>query len=307
MEKLFPKPAEIFLNDLKAREAFAKHDQQLRIWRLKVGSLLVLTTNPGGTSLDQQVYPEHVAFFWKLRIATALLGMIIFAASFTRLAAKCHYVLGLILPMIPIFFISWMIYASEGAHSPYYAGINLVLMAVALIMPWTGLETFCVALFSTVAYLGACYLNEPFKPSSFLSGILYNNLYFLVLTEVIVVIGSYLTHRYRVREFAARYELDQNRQMLEDANGKLVALDQMKSRFFANISHELRTPLTLLIAPLEALQSQKSHLLNERKQGHPENDGRKRAPSPETNQRPFGSCKDGIRKNGDPERTGCRR
>src|SRR4029077_2933337 len=83
--------------------------------------------------------------------------------------------------------------------------------------------------------------------------IIFNNYYFLVLTGLVVVVGNYFFDRLRLREFVLRYELDINRKALEESNQKLKELDQIKSRFFANISHELRTPLTLLLAPLEIL------------------------------------------------------
>src|SRR5205823_9157254 len=75
----------------------------------------------------------------------------------------------------------------------------------------------------------------------------------LVLTGAIVLFGGNIHRNLRVQEHKLRSELELKQQELEESNQKLVELDQIKGRFYANISHELRTPLTLLIAPLETL------------------------------------------------------
>jgi len=44
--------------------------------------------------------------------------------------------MGVLLLFLPSATIAWMIYATEGAASPYYAGLTLVLMVLAVC--WIG-------------------------------------------------------------------------------------------------------------------------------------------------------------------------
>ncbi len=70
----------------------------------------------------------------------------------------------------------------------------------------------------------------------------------------------YLLYAYDRKRTALRHNL----QMREFEARKMHEVNQMKSRFFANISHEFRTPLTLILGPLE----QPAVLLNNDEHAH---------------------------------------
>ena len=230
-------------------EAFSAHEREERLNTTKVGCFLVITLMPAGSLADYFVYPNHLGSFFQARLICASIGCVILGALLTHQGKKCIQYLGAVVPLLPVVFLGWMIAKTEGFESPYYAALNLVLLAVGAVLRWTFLESIIAVVTALVIYLAAGWINGTIVDKR----ILFNNFYFIALMDLIVVVGTYFQSQQRFREFALRFELDQNKAELEESHKRLVELDQAKSRFFANISHELRTPLTLLLAPLENL------------------------------------------------------
>ena len=234
------------------RAAFLATEQADRVNTGKVASALVFFLMPAGVVLDAVVYGDRKGLpfdFLMMRLACSFLAAVLWFLHRTQWGKSHYKVISLPIALLPAFFVSWMIYDSDGPDSPYYAGLNLILLAVSVVVHWSVGEAILAVIGVLLMYSVACIL----KSSSEHLPIIFNNFYFLILTGIIVVTGNYFFNRLRFREFSLRFELDRNKKILEENNQKLKELDEVKSRFFANISHELRTPLTLLLAPLETL------------------------------------------------------
>src|SRR5678815_5157248 len=196
-------------NSREIQEAFAAHDRQVTISNFKIACALGMLLMPAGVLLDWAMYRDMVPYFLQLRLACSVLIAIFLAILLTPFGRQHYRFLGVTLFMLPASFIAWMIYAKDGATSPYYAGLNLVLMVLAFVLHWTFKESLSAACLVIILYVTAClpsllHANIP----RLARGEFLNNLYFLLLTGIIVSTRSYFHSKSRFREFVLRFELD---------------------------------------------------------------------------------------------------
>ena len=269
------------LHNHEALKAYADYERRIYVRHLEVGSYLVMALMPAGVVLDYYVYPAQLGYFFKLRMASVLLGGLVWLALQTRLRGKVDRVLSLVLALIPAYFICWMIHVTEGVGSTYYAGLNLVLLSVALVMRWSADLSIAASVLVLLMYFAACFFRPPTPNAD--PGIFFNNLYFLVLTAIIVVISGWVHRSLRIREFVLNYELDQSKRELETTNTKLaeqnsalenanreikeaeiqlVQAEKMSSlgRFSAGLMHDILNPLNYARTGTFTLRKKSLHL-----------------------------------------------
>ena len=210
-------------------------------------ALIVAITVPLGVFLDYWIYPNWLLTFASLRILCVLALLPIFMVF--RYRIEKYYWLDSLTLILPVVMISTFIYLTEGSSSPYYGGINLVLLGVGLVLRSNFKNAVIITCTAVFLYVTACLTSEDAVDYDYL----FTHLFFILITGTLTCLASDMHHKGMFRDFVFQCQLTHSKEELEAKNQKLIEIDKAKGHFFANISHELKTPLTLILAPLSTL------------------------------------------------------
>jgi signal transduction histidine kinase len=238
-------------NSAEFKRQFRDYEDRIAVSNSRRAALLAAIFMLGGCTLDYVVFPELADGFLLIRIASfVLLGSIFLHLGRIDAEDRGHFISAGI-ALIPLIAICAMIVRTGGGNSMYYAGLSLVLVGLSLLLRWSFRKSLAMISVCLVFYA----LSVSLAKEAVNRQILFNNSYFLFVTSVFVVAGSYFYEQLRFREFSLRNEVEKSHELLESQNKQLSELDEAKTHFFANISHELRTPLTIMLGITERLKA----------------------------------------------------
>jgi two-component system, sensor histidine kinase PhcS len=250
------------------RDAYEEHERRVILGKNRLGCWLGIVLGPLFSFLDYQVYPYCARQFLLLRLAVSILMAIWFFVLGTRFGKKYYHLQGIIILFVPSAFVAWTVYETDGTASPYYAGLTLVLMVLAVVLDWPIWQSILSVALVLFLYLTACLFSHA-PPDTRL---FINNLFFLVSSGVAIIAGTYFHTQLRIHEFISRCELDKNRRALESSlaqlkenEAQLVHSEKLASlgRMSAGMIHEINNPLNFTTTALFTLRKKGAYLPSE--------------------------------------------
>jgi len=165
----------------------------------KVLSVLIFVLVPMFFFLDLFIVPDRLitrfAVYRSLPTAIAVLQFIIL---YKTRPGKWSFINGYLAAFMVGLSISMMTVHLGGFDSRYYAGLNLIIIAVSLLLPWQSLHSAIIGLMVIAIYVSTNLI----AGHSFHSPNLISNLFFMFATVIISVSINHVKHMLIKNEFS---------------------------------------------------------------------------------------------------------
>lgn len=229
-------------------------------------ALLAVVLFPVFSVLDYYTHREEFFSLSIIRFSTSFIFLLSYLFLKRRPGFKRPFLFSGILLALASLSITLMCMVLSGSESPYYAGVNLVVLAGVLILP-TAVHAGFTALIVIGIYVLGMLIRHNFDFQE--PWALINNLFFLVATAIIGTTASWVKNRMRKESFFRNLEITRSMEVLQKelrsghSNIESLASEivkktsdvqnslELRDSFISMASHELRTPLTTMKLQME--------------------------------------------------------
>lgn len=218
-------PSQRARHDPDARTTQAQKMLAFRLRYSRAGSLVAALLVAAGSGLDHFAYPDRFEEFMGVRGAVALTLLGVFALLHTPLGARYVRAISMLWLMIPQLMIAWMVFTTEGAASPYFAGLLLALYAVGTVLPVTVLEGAFFGSATLLLYASACLgAREDWALEGLATASFFTHCLFILMSATTAVVCAWLNEKSRNRLHALKDEISSKNAELENINHTLVQI-----------------------------------------------------------------------------------
>nr|WP_206958211.1 ATP-binding protein [Trinickia acidisoli] len=211
-----------------------------------------------GAGLDYGQYPHLQVAFAAVRVLVSLLIAGIIMILYSEYGKRFTSGLTFLWLLLPQMMISWMIFRTDGAQSPYYVGLNLAIFASGIALPFGLWQNVVFGGVSCLLYLLACLLHRDGGTGQV--GALLVNTLLLLFAAVASAVYTFFNERARFMLFSLKVEVSEKNTELEAINRKLVdikgqLLQQEKmaaiGTLAAGLLHEVNNPVNFSLMAIE--------------------------------------------------------
>jgi len=231
---------------------YEKWRGEFLFYRISIAAWICLVADLVLALVDRVLYPDYAAALVYPRVIFAIAVIFSILIAWVRPSRLRPLFLAVFFYIAVGVTLVDMTRILGGFISPYYAGLLLLFLGVAVVAPimWP-LHIICQS-FIFLSYIGINSINP--LDSAQINGLI-NNASFLLVGIAITSISVSLYERLQLSQFNFQKKLEEAYGKLQTVNERLEEMNQLKAEFFANITHEFRTPLTLIIGPMESALS----------------------------------------------------